>query len=320
MNSAPRGIIGSDYYQWHESMTWMRYNTPDTGMDFNAVYDTDFQYPDTAYGVMSWWDYGHVITYFGHRIPNANPFQAGIGGGLDHLPGASTFFTAQSEEAADQVLQDLSINDEPGSKYIVSNAYMAYSILNVMGVWDGHNWGNYMQMGVISGQEQPIYKEFWYTSMSSRLHIFDGSGLDHYRLIHESLPNPYVRGGADEQRCKAIFNVVYKGNIPVEPTGFVKIFEVVEGATITGEAPTGTKVIIYNTILTNQNRSFYYVKETIAEDGSYSFVVPYSTLGPLPDETNFDTAPTGPYNIIIGEMTMSVDVSEEDVLKGNIVR
>jgi asparagine N-glycosylation enzyme membrane subunit Stt3 len=23
------------------------------------------------YGVMSWWDYGHIITYWGHRIPNA---------------------------------------------------------------------------------------------------------------------------------------------------------------------------------------------------------------------------------------------------------
>ena len=39
-----------------------------------------FQYPDSAYGVMSWWDYGHVITYFAHPIPHANPFQAGIGG------------------------------------------------------------------------------------------------------------------------------------------------------------------------------------------------------------------------------------------------
>ena len=29
---------------------------------------------------MSWWDYGHIITFIGHRIPNANPFQAGIGG------------------------------------------------------------------------------------------------------------------------------------------------------------------------------------------------------------------------------------------------
>jgi len=101
--STASGTTGSDYYLWHESLTWMRYNTPDPGLDFDAIYDRPpagetFQYPDTAYGVMSWWDYGHVITYFAHRIPNANPFQSGIGGGTNHAPGASTFFTAQSEE------------------------------------------------------------------------------------------------------------------------------------------------------------------------------------------------------------------------------
>ena len=31
----------------------------------------------------------------------------------------------------------------PGSRYIVSNAYMAYAILDVMGVWDGHDYGDY---------------------------------------------------------------------------------------------------------------------------------------------------------------------------------
>jgi len=157
----------------------MRNNTPDPGLDFDAIYDRPpsgetFQYPDTAYGVMSWWDYGHVITYFGHRIPNANPFQAGIGGGTNHAPGASTFFTAQSEEAADEVIWNLGVNDKPGSRYIVSNAYMSYAILDIMGVWDGHNWTDYHTWAVISGQEQPIFKQYWYTSMEGRLHIFDG--------------------------------------------------------------------------------------------------------------------------------------------------
>lgn len=319
--TAPYGIIGSDYYQWHESMTWMRNNTPSTGMDFNAVYDTDFEYPDTAYGVMSWWDYGHVITYFGHRIPNANPFQAGIGGGPDHLPGASTFFTAQSEKAADQVLQDLSINNKTGSRYVISNAYMAYSILNIMGVWDGHEWNRYQTIAVISGNEQVIYAEPWYTSMEGKLHIFDGNGLQHYRLIHESVPNLYVRGGADEQRCKAIYNIIYGGNVPVENTGFVKIFEVVPGATITGNAPPGLPVVIQNTIRTNQNRTFQYTQQSIVNDsGVWSFVVPYSTLGPLPGETRFDTAATGPYNIQIGDKTGSVHVREYDVLNGGIIK
>ena len=322
--STASGTNGSEYYQWHESLTWMRYNTPAPGLDFDAIYDRPpagetFQYPDTAYGVMSWWDYGHVITYFAHRIPNANPFQAGIGGGTNHAPGASTFFTAQSEEAADEVLWNLGVNDKPGSRYIVSNAYMAYAILDVMGVWDGHDWSNYRTWAVISGQEQPIFKQYWYTSMEGRLHIFDGDGLKHYRLVHESQANPYVRGGNEEQRCKALYNMLYGGNLQVENTGFVKIFEFVDGATITGKATDGTIVKISNSIMTNQGRLFTYTQTATVENGTYSFVVPYSTLGPIPDETNFDTRPTGPYTITAGDVSKTVDVAEQDVLDGGTV-
>ncbi|HET8689698.1 MAG TPA: oligosaccharyl transferase, archaeosortase A system-associated, partial [Methanosarcina sp.] len=44
---------------WTEATLWLRSNTPDPGMDFNAIYEAPkngelFAYPDTAYGVMSW--------------------------------------------------------------------------------------------------------------------------------------------------------------------------------------------------------------------------------------------------------------------------
>jgi len=317
--STAGGATSSDYYQWHESMNWMRYNTPDPGLDFDAIYDRPpagetFQYPDTAYGVMSWWDYGHVITYFGHRIPNANPFQAGIGGGPNHAPGASTFFTAQSEEAADGVLWNLGVNEKPGSRYIVSNAYMAYAINDVMGVWDGQDWSDYRTYAVISGQQQLVYKQYWYTSMEGRLHIFDGDGLKHYRLVHESLPNPYANGGNMEQSCKAQYNMLYSGNLSIENTGFVKIFEFVEGATITGSAPDGATVTISNDIMTNQGRLFNYTQTSTVKNGTYNFEVPYSTLGPISGQTNFDTRPIGPYTITQGSVSKTVDVAELDVL------
>ena len=39
-------------------------------MNYYAIYDkSTFTYPNTSYGVMSWWDYGHLITYIAHRIP-----------------------------------------------------------------------------------------------------------------------------------------------------------------------------------------------------------------------------------------------------------
>jgi asparagine N-glycosylation enzyme membrane subunit Stt3 len=65
---------GSRFSEWLETMTWMRYNTPDPGIDYLAIYEkpknSTYPYPDTAYGVMSWWDYGHVKVF----EPEYRPF------------------------------------------------------------------------------------------------------------------------------------------------------------------------------------------------------------------------------------------------------
>jgi len=66
---------------WRDTLVWMENNTPQTGVDYLTIYDKNtFSYPNSSYGVMSWWDYGHMITYIAKRIPNANPFQAGVVG------------------------------------------------------------------------------------------------------------------------------------------------------------------------------------------------------------------------------------------------
>lgn len=73
--------------QWDGSLQWMNDETPTPGelegadnpMELYGTYerpaDGDFEYPEGAYGVQSWWDYGHWITTRAERIPNANPFQ-----------------------------------------------------------------------------------------------------------------------------------------------------------------------------------------------------------------------------------------------------
>ena len=69
---------------WFDASEWMRYNTPEPDLDYYELYeipeDGVWQYGPNDYGVMSWWDYGHVIEYVAQRIPNANPYQQGIGG------------------------------------------------------------------------------------------------------------------------------------------------------------------------------------------------------------------------------------------------
>lgn len=311
---------GGGFAEWLETLNWMKINTPDPGIDYFDVYEKSnegtYSYPDTAYGVMSWWDYGHIITYWGHRIPNANPFQFGIGGGTSHSPGAASFLTAKTEEQANDVLEALSLNGKPGARYVMTNGYMAYQIMQVFGVWN-EDFDYHAQITTSSGpQIVPTMK--YYENMAAKLHIFDGRDLKNYRMVHESPLNPNTQGGWQETWYKNVFNLLHSGNVPVENSGVVKVFEFVKGAKITGQAPPDTTVTLTNTIDTSAGRKISY-RQTTSSDGTYSFTVPYSTLGPVPGQTQFDTQPAGPYTVTAGDITKQADVSEKDVLEGGTV-
>jgi dolichyl-diphosphooligosaccharide--protein glycosyltransferase len=323
MDDAKWGAVSSGFYEWHDALTWMKDNTPKPDLPYYSIYEKPptgqkYNYSKNDYGVMSWWDYGHIITYWGHRIPNANPFQAGIGGGADHAPGASTFLVAQTEDEANKVLDDLGINGKPGARYVVSNAYMAYSIQPTIAEWDNTNTGYYEQVRTSQGNDYwPSMK--YYNTMESKLHIFDTNGLHNYRLVHESTPNPATSGGNEEKAYKSIYNILNKDNpLPVEESGYAKIFEYVLGARITGSAPPGTNVTLANTIKTNIGRTIPY-KQVTSSNGTYVFIVPYSTLGPIQGETRFDTGPVGPYSVTAGNVSKQVDVGEKIVLEGGTI-
>jgi len=67
---------------WYSSLLWLKDNSPEPFNDPDFYYELypprdEFEYPETAYGVMSWWDYGYFMMQISHRIPNSNPGQAG---------------------------------------------------------------------------------------------------------------------------------------------------------------------------------------------------------------------------------------------------
>ncbi|WP_080508347.1 oligosaccharyl transferase, archaeosortase A system-associated [Haloparvum sedimenti] len=116
--NGPGGVV-----QWDDSLQWMNDETPHPGelegadnpMEFYGSYerpeDGDFDYPEGAYGVQSWWDYGHWITTRAERIPNANPFQ-------QNAAEAANFLLAPSEEDASDVLASQSDEGE-NTRYVM---------------------------------------------------------------------------------------------------------------------------------------------------------------------------------------------------------
>jgi oligosaccharyl transferase (archaeosortase A-associated) len=158
---------------WYSSCLWLKDNSPEPFDDPDFYYELypprdEFEYPETAYGVMSWWDYGYFIMQIAHRIPNANPGQAGA-------VQAGQFFTAQNESSANERA------DESGLKYVMIDYAMAISKFYAMVEWAGGNVSNfyeiYYQQTEDGGQWGLLYYPAYYRSTVARLYNFDGKAV-----------------------------------------------------------------------------------------------------------------------------------------------
>ena len=167
---------------WYSSLLWMSdtENTPDP---FEDLEDPDFyyelyegppageryEYPESAYGIMNFWDYGHWITRIAHRIPSANPFQAGA-------RTTARFFVAQDESSANEVLDKLE------STYIIIDNLMATGIFNAIAIWAEESEEDFLEIYYRDPDEgeagfKIFYYPEYYRSMCSRLYNFNGEAV-----------------------------------------------------------------------------------------------------------------------------------------------
>jgi len=162
---------------WHSSLVWMREHTPDPFEDPEFYYELYerppagevYDYPESAYGVMNWWDYGHWITRIAHRIPSANPFQAGAWV-------TASFFVAQDESPANEILDNL------GSKYVIIDYEMATGKFATMAIWAGESESQFLEEYYPNPEDgelglKTFYYPEYYRSMNSRLYNFNGEAV-----------------------------------------------------------------------------------------------------------------------------------------------
>jgi len=167
------GGMNSD---WHAALTWLGENTPDHGVDYYAMYDSPkardtFEYPPEAYGVLSWWDYGHWITFVSKRIPHANPFQRGA------TTSAHFFIETDADLASAQL-------DELGIRYVITDIEMTTGKFWAMTTWyDPVNATAPFQKRMLYEESEGSYsqvqlqRESYFQTMIQRLHVFDGSAV-----------------------------------------------------------------------------------------------------------------------------------------------
>jgi asparagine N-glycosylation enzyme membrane subunit Stt3 len=261
---------------WKESLLWMRDNTTQTS-NFNV---SSNKIPE--YGVLSWWDYGNWIIWFGHRPAVANNFQTGVGD-------AAQFFTSQNESDTVSIVQNRNV------KYVMTDyeianyqgKFQAIALLSGNGIEKYFTTQSYLDAnGSVKQYSAP--NEEYYNTTVVRLHYYDGNGYSHYRLVHESPTSVGTLGGTEIK--------------------YVKTFEYVNGTKIkvTGN---GNTTLSLN-VTTNQNRTFNYTQSAFV-NGTHTFIVPYST-----NWTSYGMKTGNAYNVTVGNSTKSIAVSESDVTSG----
>jgi dolichyl-phosphooligosaccharide-protein glycotransferase len=336
---------------WKESLEWMEQNTPDTGVGYNTIYTPkSFQYPQGSYGVMSWWDYGHMITYIAKRIPNANPFQQGVAGDL----GAAAYFMSTTEDASNNIANHL------GTRYIITDIEMDSGKFWAMSTWYNASvaaapYQTTMLVPDDSSQNsyQPaqLNTQEYYLTTISRLHNFDGSMTEpsvvYYveyvdpQVSHYSLPAmtnavqmnaTAAAQNAREYNMKAPAGhhaAVLNPSIiePVETVPALQHYRLVH------ESP--SNVFTSKTIDVKYVKTFEYVKGAhIKGDGiievtvisntgrnftyrqksiDSEFIVPYSTTG-----NPYDVKTTGKYRIVGTDRQF--DVPESAVIQGTTIQ
>ncbi|HIJ06509.1 MAG: Oligosaccharyl transferase, STT3 subunit [Methanomicrobiales archaeon 53_19] len=187
------GGMNSD---WKAALTWMGENTPDPGVDYYAMYDSPqardtFEYPPEAYGVLSWWDYGHWITFVSKRIPHANPFQRGA------TTAANFFIETDADTASAQL-------DELGIRYVITDIEMTTGKFWAMTTWhDPVNATAPFQTRMLYEESEGSYsqvslqRESYFQTMIQRLHVFDGSAVTPEEiLVVQSAPASSLGVGA----------------------------------------------------------------------------------------------------------------------------
>ncbi len=183
--------------QWTEILEWVDSVAPGESVTYLGPYDGDnWTYPAGSYSILSWWDYGHWITYLSKRIPVTNPFQ-------DNVGISSYYFFAESEVAANHIA------DRLDTRYIITDWKMADSKFPSMVAWyrnsvaDNAVTDNYyyqefrlpQKQGQTNQTRLSLKFQPYYQTMVSRLQNFDGTMVEPRDVVYIEYDIPATRSG-----------------------------------------------------------------------------------------------------------------------------
>ncbi|MFC6732716.1 MULTISPECIES: oligosaccharyl transferase, archaeosortase A system-associated [unclassified Haladaptatus] len=173
--------------EWDDSLEWLSNETPEEGTYGGAQNEMElygqfqqtenYEYPDGAYGVMSWWDYGHFITVKGERIPDANPFQQSATKAANYLLAtnetqANDLLVSEQGEETRYVMIDWKLADPSSNKYSAPTVF-----------YDRENLTSRDMLTPVFNQQgsrlvTTVQSQRHYDSMRTRLYYHHGSSIE----------------------------------------------------------------------------------------------------------------------------------------------
>ena len=197
---------------WVRSLDWMKENTPEPFGDSNFYYGLheppmpgeQYDYPDSAYAVMAWVDYGYWINRIAHRPVNLTP---GPGGFY-----VATYFLSQGEDSTQEVewktrwgqeiIPESDIIDKLGAKYIMLDNQTVTSKFWALASWAKQERTQYFDAYFVPQEEDKLvpvtlFHPEYYRSLAIRLYNFDGKAVTPEQTIVISYEEtPFQEGGA----------------------------------------------------------------------------------------------------------------------------
>lgn len=256
---------------------WIKKNTPPT-----SGYSDD---KDPEYGILAYWDHGHVITHFAHRPTLANNMQNGIKNMAD-------IFSSTDEETANQICKELK------ARYVyIQPDRVLYP--KSMDYWPAY-------------RNQP--RKPGYTALSSNVE----RSKDYEEWFYTWIMSDYGLRKRGKFGVAQHFRVVF-ANEETKISGFSNLLmERVDGAKVVlrGRPGTTAEMSIGVTILNKY--CVYKNTQTVDNDGFVRFNLPYScwfnngvvSTGELYE---ISITPEGKNHPVTGK----VRISEEAVMNGN---
>jgi len=198
-------------HAWVNSLAWMKENTPEPFGDSGFYYQIyeppppgqQYDYPDSAYAVMAWVDYGYWITRIAQRPVNLTP---GPGGFY-----VANFLLSQGENSSQEIewktnweqetIPASGIIDKLDAKYIMIDNQTVTTKLWALTFWSEQEQTKYFDTYFVPTDKDnltqaTLFHPEYYQSLAARLYNFDGKAVTPEQVAVISYEEkPFQEGG-----------------------------------------------------------------------------------------------------------------------------